>query len=296
MPTPRTTHRASLIECQAEILSHQQHDGGQYILRLQAPKIAARATAGSFIHLRCAPHLPLRRPLSIMLSNPQQGWIELLYKVVGRGTRALSEQQVGAQLPLLGPIGNGFTLSEKHSRPLLLGGGVGMPPMLFLASELRRLKHYKPVVFLGSELPFPFTPKPSEFLLDGLPAGAIATLPLLDDWGIPARLASRQGYAGCHDGWVTDLARGWLDQLDQDRRAQVQLYACGPGVMLEAVATLAREFELPCQVSLEEHMACATGGCAGCVVEVATETGPAMKRVCVDGPVFDAETIYGPAS
>jgi dihydroorotate dehydrogenase electron transfer subunit len=125
-----------------------------------------------------------------------------------------------------------------------------------------------------------------------MPDGVIAAMPLLEDWGIPSRLASLQGYAGTHDGYVTDLARHWLDALDNEARAQVEIFSCGPHPMLEAVAKLAKEYELPCQVSLEEFMACGVGGCAGCVVQVETEQGPAMKRVCVDGPVFEAAQVF----
>ncbi|MCA1799080.1 MAG: hypothetical protein LC632_06355, partial [Xanthomonadaceae bacterium] len=119
----------------------------------------------------------------------------------------------------------------------------------------------------------------------------IACMPLLEDWGIPSRLASLQGYAGCFDGYITDLARAWLATLDPAARDEVEVFACGPAPMLRATAALAREFDLPCQVALEEYMACAVGGCAGCTVEVRTEKGPAMKRVCVDGPVFDIHTV-----
>jgi dihydroorotate dehydrogenase electron transfer subunit len=117
-------------------------------------------------------------------------------------------------------------------------------------------------------------------------------MPLLEDWNIPARLASLQGYDGCFNGYVTDLAREWLKSLSEDERAEVEIFSCGPTPMLKAVAALAVEFDLPCQVSLEEFMACAVGGCAGCAVEIITEDGPAMKRVCVDGPVFDAATVF----
>jgi dihydroorotate dehydrogenase electron transfer subunit len=115
---------------------------------------------------------------------------------------------------------------------------------------------------------------------------------LLEDWGIPNRLASLQGYPGCYEGYITDLARTWLNALTDNQREQVEIFSCGPHPMLEAVAVLAREYGLPCQVSLEEYMACAVGGCAGCVVQVNTDAGPAMKRVCVDGPVFDAYAVF----
>ena len=129
-------------------------------------------------------------------------------------------------------------------------------------------------------------------MVPGMPDGVIASMPLLDEWNIASRLASLQGYAGTYEGYVTDLARHWLKSLNKEQLNEVEIYSCGPHPMLEAVAKLAKEFDLPCQVSLEEFMACAVGGCAGCVVEVQTEQGPAMKRVCVDGPVFDAYTVF----
>jgi dihydroorotate dehydrogenase electron transfer subunit len=105
-----------------------------------------------------------------------------------------------------------------------------------------------------------------------------------------------QGYSGCYDGYVTDLARVWLGSLGDDALDDVEVFACGPTPMLRAAAQVAAEFGLPCQVSLEEHMACAVGGCAGCTVLVQTDAGPAMKRVCVDGPVFDAYSVFPPAA
>jgi dihydroorotate dehydrogenase electron transfer subunit len=145
---------------------------------------------------------------------------------------------------------------------------------------------------MGSEIPFPFTARPSRILVPGIPDGTIACMPLLDEWGVPSRLASLAGFAGCHDGYVTDLARAWLGTLDERQRSEVEICACGPTPMLRATAALAREFALPCQVSLEEYMACAVGGCAGCTVRVQTPAGVAMKRVCVDGPVFDAASVF----
>ena len=287
------SHRDTIFSEEAEILSHEAHAGDQYLLRLWAPECARHALPGSFVHLRCDPRLPLRRPLSIMRTNPRDSWVELLYKAVGDGTRLLAAKQPGERLGLLGPIGRPFEAHPERPRPLLVGGGVGIPPMIFLADSLRSDEGFRPFAILGSEVPFPFRPRPSQLLVPGLPPAAIAAMPLLDDWGIPSRLASLQGYAGCFDGYVTDLARKWLEGLNDSDRTDVEVFACGPHPMLEAVATLAREFELPCQVSLEEFMACAVGGCAGCVVQVRTDRGPAMKRVCVDGPVFDAFSVFG---
>jgi len=117
-------------------------------------------------------------------------------------------------------------------------------------------------------------------------------MPLLDEWSVPSRLATQSGFSGCFDGYVTDLARTWLASRSREQLAECEIFACGPTPMLAATARLAREFALPCQVALEEFMACAVGGCAGCVVAVHTALGTAMKRVCVDGPVFDAAAVF----
>jgi dihydroorotate dehydrogenase electron transfer subunit len=125
-----------------------------------------------------------------------------------------------------------------------------------------------------------------------MPEATIACMPMLDEWGTPSRLASLAGYPGCYEGYVTDLAAAWLSTLDQRALSEVEMFACGPTVMLKAAAAVSRRFDIPCQVSLEEFMACAVGGCAGCGVRVETPSGPAMKRVCVDGPVFDAAAVF----
>ena len=165
-----------------------------------------------------------------------------------------------------------------------------MPPMVFAAQHLRGDPHWRPLVLLGSETPFPFTPQPSMLDVEGIAPTTMASMPLLESWGVPSRLASGAGFPGCHRGYVTELAERWLAAHGED--CDVQILACGPPAMLEAVARLARRRRLPCQVSLEAFMACAVGGCAGCVVRVQTAHGPAMRRVCVDGPVFDAATIF----
>jgi dihydroorotate dehydrogenase electron transfer subunit len=285
------THRNTLYVEAADILSHDSHPGNQYVLRVIAPQCAVHALPGNFAHIQCAPSLPMRRPLSIMRADAQQGWIEFLYKDVGSGTHELSRRETGESISLIGPIGTPFTPDRSRPRPLLLGGGVGIPPMIFLADSMRDDKHWQPLVLMGSEVPFPFPARPSRILMPGIPDAVIAAMPLLDDWGIPSRLTSLQGYPGCFDGYITDLARTWLNALNDKERSEVSLYACGPQPMLAATARLAQEFGLPCQVSLEEFMACAVGGCAGCTVRVITAEGPAMKRVCVDGPVFDATLI-----
>jgi dihydroorotate dehydrogenase electron transfer subunit len=292
-------HRGTIFVEDAELLASQEYPGQQFVIRLRAPKCAAAATPGSFAHLTCDAQIPMRRPLSIMRADAKAGWIDILYKIVGPGLEALSKQPVGATVSVMGPIGKGFTPCTERPRTLLVGGGVGIPPMVFLAEALkaRTDARWQPLVLMGSEIPFPFRTRPSTIVVPGIPAQAIACMPLLDDWGVPSRLATLAGFPGCFDGYVTDLAAAWLGSLDADAIAEVEVFACGPTPMLQATARVARRFGVPCQVSLEEFMACAVGGCAGCAVPVVQADGSlAMKRVCVDGPVFDANAVYPPAA
>ncbi|MEQ8231228.1 MAG: dihydroorotate dehydrogenase electron transfer subunit [Gammaproteobacteria bacterium] len=294
-PDPARPHRASILLEEARVLALDHHPGEQCVMRLECPAIAARAQPGSFVHLRCAPALDMRRPMSVMRASARDGWLDMLFKVHGQGTRELAHRQVGERLSVLGPIGRPFRLAGWRPRPLLIGGGVGIPPMIFLAEHMRATRAaVTPLVLMGSEVPFPFQPRPSRLMVPGIAGATIAAMPLLDDWGIASRLASNQGYPGCHAGFVTALAREWLNGSGVALE-DVEIHACGPTPMLAAVQALAAEFELPAQLSLEEYMACAVGGCAGCTVRVNTAAGPAMKRVCVDGPVFEAAEVELPA-
>jgi dihydroorotate dehydrogenase electron transfer subunit len=287
-------HRGTICLEDGKVLDQASFEGDQYILRLEAPKCAARAQPGSFVHLRCDADLPMRRPLSIMRADPQAGTIDVLYKIVGPGLRALAMARSGDSLSVLGPIGKGFEPHPQRCRTLLLGGGVGIPPMVFLAERLRdrRDASWQPLVLMGSEIPFPFRLRPSTILVPGIPHGVIACMPFLDDLGIACRLASLADFPGCFSGFVTALAAAWLGTLGPAELAEVEIFACGPTPMLAATAELARRHGVPCQVSLEEFMACGVGGCAGCAVEVRTPDGPVMKRVCVDGPVFEASSVF----
>lgn len=291
---PARPHRGTILLEDAVVLEVEHHAGAQHVMRLACGPVAARCRPGSFVHLRCDDALPMRRPMSVMRADADRGWLDILFKAHGLGTRALAARQPGDVLSVLGPIGRPFRLDGYRSRPLLIGGGVGVPPMIYLAEHLRATaSDCAPLVLMGSEVPFPFRPRPSRIMTPGMPADVIAAMPLLDDWGVASRLASGAGFAGCFAGFVTDLARAWLD-AEVCAREDVEIFACGPTPMLAAVAALAREYALPCEVSLEEYMACAVGGCAGCTVRVQTPDGPAMKRVCVDGPVFDAASVVFP--
>ncbi|MCC5793978.1 MAG: dihydroorotate dehydrogenase electron transfer subunit [Chromatiales bacterium] len=273
-----------------KILSQQCWPGSQYVLRIEAPSCARHARPGSFIHLQCDPEIPMRRPLSIMRSSPDEGWVEVLYKVMGPGLAALARTPAGSTRSVLGPIGNGFTPDPGRPTVLLVGGGVGIPPVVFLAESMAREPGWQPLALLGSELPFPFDLAPHARPIPGLDQGPAAGMMTLEQLGVPSRLASRAGLAGSHAGFVTELAEKWL--RNRPTREDCAIYACGPEPMLEATAALAARHDVPAQLCLEEYMACAVGGCAGCAVAVVENGRTEMRRVCVDGPVFPARAIY----
>lgn len=289
-----TPHRNTIFEEQAEVLARVEHPGDQYILRVKAAKTAQHAQPGQFVHIRVSEARPLRRPISIMLTDPARGTVDLLYKAIGEGTRELSERKAGELLPMLGPIGRPFDLSDTSKRYVLIGGGVGIPPMIFAADRLAGASPEKTVdvvVFAGSEVEFPFALKPSQYLLPGIAGNTILGITSLESRGVPSRLASNAGMYGCYQGHVPDLAGEYLRALSEAERARTVMLSCGPHPMLHAVARLSRETGVAAQLSLEEHMACGIGGCAGCVVKTVEAGGEYYRRVCVDGPVFPVEML-----
>jgi dihydroorotate dehydrogenase electron transfer subunit len=277
---------------EAVVISHREFAGDQHILRVRAPKCAARAEPGSFVHLTCGQTIAMRRPLSIMRVNRKKGWLEFLYKPVGAGLTSLKQRIKGEMLSVLGPIGNGFKPDPSRPCILAIGGGVGIPPMIFLAENLQNDDRFEVLVLMGSEVPFPFDLGKAAISISGMPSSATHSVKLLEEWGTPSRAASKAGYEGCFHGFVPELAGIWLQNLSAKERKKTQLMGCGPTAMLKATAALAKDFDLPCQLALEEFMACGVGGCAGCTVLLNTPEGAAMKRVCVDGPVFDAYQLY----
>lgn len=284
--------RNSIFTTRGVVRHHERYAGDQHVLTLEAPTIAAHARPGSFVHVDCGPQWLLRRPMSIMAAERHSGRIEMLFKCVGHGTSYLAGLRPGDEVSLIGPIGNAFTPTPGHPQQLLLGGGVGIPPVVFMAEQQVAAGETPPWLIAGSELPFPFATRPATLALPGAPDDASAALSRLEASGIPNRLASLADLPGTFRGYVTELAEALIGSLSASDRDKLALYACGPMPMLAAVAALARRHRLPCQVSLEEYMACGVGGCAGCTVEIATASGPAMQRVCVDGPVFDATAVF----
>ncbi len=202
------SHRNTICVENAEVLAQATYPSEQFILRMFAPECAKRAVPGCFVHIRCDADIPMRRPLSIMRVNVDKGWIEVLYKIVGAGLLALSRIEPGDTLNILGPIGNGFALDSARPLTIMIGGGVGIPPLLFLGEHLHT--HFQntgtwgespefagqPVAFFGSEIPFPFVLEDNARPLPGAPANATAAIKLMENWMIPSRLATTAGYPG----------------------------------------------------------------------------------------------------
>ncbi|MGR8946557.1 MAG: dihydroorotate dehydrogenase electron transfer subunit [Gammaproteobacteria bacterium] len=282
--------RNTILLEDAEVVSNTNYEAEQHVVRLRSPGIAERALPGQFIHIRCGPELPMRRPMSILRVDKNSGYVDFLFKIHGAGSARLATISAGESVSVMGPIGKPFRLQAYKPYAVLIGGGVGIPPMIYLAEHMRE-HNVQPIVFMGSEIPFPFSTKPSNILVSGVPPESIACMPLLEDWGIPSRLASTQSYAGCFDGFVTDLADHWLSNQSSIDANEVEIFACGPTPMLKAVVNLAQKHKIANQISLEEYMACAVGGCAGCTVLTETDEGQKMQRVCVDGPVFDGNQV-----
>lgn len=259
----------------ARILATQEVADAFFHTRLAVSVGAAAPRPGQFVQLRPRPVdglAPfLRMPLSVAAADPTAGVIEILYEAVGPKTRALSQLATGQELGYLGPLGNAFPSPVPGTRVILVGGGIGVPPLIYLGIQLRREALAEPTLLIGARTA-------GKHLPDALVGPAAAE----------TRRATDDGTRG-HAGLVTDLLAESLDQPGPP----VTVYTCGPHAMMAAVAALCGEQQSACYASLEEYMACGFGVCVGCVVERRRATGVYDKysRVCVDGPVYDATDI-----
>ncbi|MBQ1721928.1 MAG: dihydroorotate dehydrogenase electron transfer subunit [Lachnospiraceae bacterium] len=225
---------------------------------------AMSAAPGQFcnLYMKDSGHL-LPRPISICHIDTKASELTFVYRVVGEGTKAFSKLDTGATIDLLGPLGNGFTQVEA-THPVLVGGGVGVPPMLGLAQAMEG----KCTVVLGYRTA-------ETFLLEEF-----------EKTGATVVIATDDGSLGTH-GTVVDAIRE--NDIDLD-----VIYSCGPKPMLRALKALAEEKNIPCYVSMEERMACGVGACLGCVCEtkdVDDHSKVHNKRICKDGPVFEAREV-----
>ena len=244
------------------ILSQREVAPNIYQAWIQNKDLAEQAKPGQFLHIQCgdAVSMPLRRPISIC--DVQGENLCFIYEVKGRGTKALSENT--GTLDILGPVGNGFTISpDTYHNPAVVGGGIGVYPMLYLTKQLSGASAY-----LG------FRNKSLVTLEDEFKSAASYLSVSTDD-------GSYGNYGFALDCLKKDFADKQFDII----------YACGPKGMLRAVQAFAKEAGVPCQISLEERMGCGIGACLTCSCETHEEGAGKYKRVCRNGPVFWAEEV-----
>ncbi|MFA5410690.1 MAG: dihydroorotate dehydrogenase electron transfer subunit [Candidatus Omnitrophota bacterium] len=266
-----------MFQIKAKIKFNKRIQGNYFYLAFSAARIAKLALPGQFVNIRvsdsCEPLL--RRPFSIYRINGAS--VEIMYEVVGKATEILSEKKRGEYLDVIGPLGNGFSYqpSAVSRQPVIVAGGMGVAPLVFLAEKL---VHGKPIILLGA--------KTKKQVLCEKEFKKI---------GCGVKIATDDGSEGL-SGKVTDLLKGFLGAAEDGRvrsvakpllRGRTAIYACGPRPMLKEISNIAKKYKITAQISLEEHMACGIGACLGCVVK----TKKGFLRVCKEGPVFDSEEI-----
>lgn len=255
-----------------KVLSNEKSGPEHFLMKIHAPELARLAKPGQFVHIRVSDVMDplLRRPISLHEIDGDGGTITLLYQVVGRGTELLSQVPAGAEVDVMGPLGNGFWIPEEVKKAVVVGGGIGIAPMLPLVEELKN-KGIEQTVLLG-----------------GRNAEYIAGLENFKALGVTVETATDDGSLG-RKGFVTDLVE---DIIAMDRPDY--FFACGPNPMLKQLIKVTEKHGVPGQVSLEERMGCGVGACLACVCKVKVKTDEAgwdYKKVCVDGPVFEASEV-----
>lgn len=229
---------------------------------INCPELAKISQAGQFVHVLCGDKT-LRRPISICEIDKSKGDLRIVFDIRGEGTLWLSKLNAGENINVLGPLGKGFPL-DKNKKALLIGGGIGVPPLLECA------KSYSP----QSKAILGFKNSESAILIDDFKSYCNAVEITTDD-----------GTLG-HKGFVTDVMKTLLIENSFDT-----ICACGPTPMLKSVSLLAKEHSLDCFVSLEERMGCGVGACLGCACKTIINGKEGYSHVCKDGPVFNAEEV-----
>ena len=239
-------------------------------LTVMAPQMADEARPGQFVMVQTAPGQDplLRRPFSIHQVSGD-GTVQILFKVVGRGTKILSETREGDSLSVFGPLGKGFTLTGQDKNICMIGGGMGIAPLLFLGKWLLRSGFNGTLIaLLGARNGEEVNPLRKDFT----------------HLGITPVIATDDGSSG-HHGLVTELM---LKQMDPGEEWLV--LTCGPYPMMRGVAEICKGMNWPCQVSMETMMACGMGACLGCAISKPNDLH-SYQHVCKDGPVFEMSEI-----
>lgn len=255
-----------MLEQTAQIVSNERSTDLYFRLVLRAPQIAPQVQPGQFAHLRILPMKDalLRRPFSIF--QVAGDTFSFLYKSVGKGTEVLSRMRPGEEIGVIGPLGRGFTVPALGAEtPLLVAGGYGMAAMYLLAERSPQ----NGIVFVGGRR-----------RVDVLCEDEFCAL------GWDVRATTEDGSHG-ERGLVTQPLR---TELDRDAAGK-KLFACGPTPMLRAVAKMAEEFNVPAELSMDEHMCCGVGVCLTCVIPIKSGDGWEYQRTCTEGPVFDARQV-----
>ena len=246
-----------------KILANEAINANVKRMVIEAPQIAEAAQPGQFVHVKKPDSANfLRRPFSIADADRENGTITLIYRIVGKGTAEYAAMKVGEAFSILGPIGNGFAL--KDGRPLLIGGGVGIAPLIYLS---RQLKDKKPILLIG-----------------GKNKDEVFWEKYLQEFADKIYITTDDGSVG-FKGFTVQL----LPQILAENNIE-HIYTCGPNIMMESVAKLAHEHDIDCQVSLEKRMACGIGVCLGCTFE-GKLTGK-RRKVCTEGPVFASKEVF----
>ena len=259
-----------MIEQKTEIIFNREIARDTFLMGLRSPEIVATAKPGQFVMIRVRPGIDplLRRPFSICAVQEDE-LVLILYRIVGKGTTIMAEASEGDSFSILGPLGKGFGLPDSHKQSILIAGGIGVAPLLFLAQYART--------------------GPVQLMTGYGSAAEIIALEQILDRTIDFVIATDDGSAG-HSGPVTDLLEAQLDQSEFEKEATL-IFTCGPEPMMKKVATMALERGIPCQASLETVMACGVGACQGCSVKTSSKEDRSYCHVCTDGPVFPVEAI-----
>jgi len=253
-----------------QLIRREEVAPGYYLLEFDCPQIAAAAQPGQFVHIRVTGGWEplLRRPFSVMRTNEAEGSFQVLMRTVGRGTQMLAEAQSGDEFDIMGPLGNGFTLPGPQGEVVLVAGGIGVAPLISLATVLHEPDSYRYARGL-------FGARSADDLCCWLEFSGVC-----DEF----TAVTQDGSAG-EQGLATDLLPAELE------RGAGCVYACGPALMLAEVAGQCRDAEVPCYVSMEQRMGCGVGACLGCVIPTRASGTKRYQRVCKDGPVFNAEIV-----